>query len=320
MLKFVKLVLKFIVFSSLFYIVLVILWGGYSSKRFNLNYLLGAAVGANDFIFTRLKEVKTVRDVDILFLGSSHTLRGFDTRIFNQAGYKTFNMGSNTQTPIHTEFLLSRYLDSLNPKIVIFEICPYILSFDGVESALEFISNDNIGLDNIKLAFKHNNLKVFNTLIYAYYREIIQNDKSNYIEESKSDEDTYIDGGFVERKDMFYTHQSFDKKKWKFNKKEFKSLENIIDVLNERNVNIIFVQSPVTSDLYNSYLNNNDFDNEMNKYGKYYNFNNLLQLDDTLYFWDSNHLNQNGVKIFNDSLINILEDNEGISKFKKIEY
>lgn len=319
MVKFIQSLLKFMFFSSILYIVLIILWGEYSLKKFNLNYLIGANIGANDFIFTRLNEVKTIKDVDILFLGSSHTLRGFDPRIFKKFGYKTFNLGSNSQTPIHTEFILNRYLDSLNPKIVIFEVCPYIFSSDGIESALEFMSNDDIGLDNIKLSFKNNNLKVYNTLIYAIYREVIHDDKGNHLENRKMNRDTYIEGGFVERKDVFYNQQNFPNQRWVYNKKEFQSLQKIVDKLNERGVEIIFIQTPVTSDLYGSYLNNNDFDNEMKKYGKYYNFNKLMQLNDTLYFWDSNHLNQNGVIRFNEKLIKILEDKDEIDALKIVK-
>jgi hypothetical protein len=39
-------------------------------------------------MYSRLSEIKNYKDIDILFLGSSHTYRGFDTRIFLDSGYK----------------------------------------------------------------------------------------------------------------------------------------------------------------------------------------------------------------------------------------
>jgi hypothetical protein len=37
-----------------------------------------------------------------------------------------------------------------------------------------------------------------------------------------------------------------------------------------------------------------------------YDFNTIINLDDTLHFYDSNHLNQKGVEVFNHSLISEL--------------
>lgn len=44
----------------------------------------------------------------------------------------------------------------------------------------------------------------------------------------------------------------------------------------------------------------------MQKYGEYYDFNGLPELDDSLHFYDNVHLNQEGVEIFNKIVIEIL--------------
>ena len=46
----------------------------------------------------------------------------------------------------------------------------------------------------------------------------------------------------------------------------------------------------------------------MTKYSTYYNFNKIVTLNDSLHFYDSHHLNQNGVEIFNKRLIKILNE------------
>jgi hypothetical protein len=48
----------------------------------------------------------------------------------------------------------------------------------------------------------------------------------------------------------------------------------------------------------------------MRTYGVYYNFNELLELEDELHFYDEDHLNQSGVEIFSAKLIEILFENE----------
>ena len=302
MLKFIKTLLIFLIFTSIFYVVFIILWGDFAPIKKNLNYKIGPL----GHTFTRLKELKKSKDIDILILGSSHTYRGFDTRIFSEAGYKSFNMGSNSQTPIQTELLFNKYLDSLNPEMVIFEICPLVFSLDGIESSLEIISNRNIDLEIVKLAFHQNHLKIYNTLIYALYREILHDDKNNYEEARTKNNDTYVDGGFVEIKLFLYKHENFEKQRWNYNKDQFDSFQNIVNTLNKRSIELILVQAPVTSDLYNSYTNNPEFDNEMRKFGDYYNFNELIQLDDTIHFFDYHHLNKNGIKIFNKEVLEIV--------------
>lgn len=300
--KFIKSTAIFLSFSSVLYIVLIIIWGEFSPLKMNLNYNIG--IGGHTF--SRLNELKTTKNVDILFLGSSHTYRGFDTRIFKEAGYKSYILGSNGQTPFQTEFLLNKYLDSLNPKTVIFEVCPFVFSMDGIEASLVLISHDNINFETIKSVFKQNHLKLYNTLIYAIYREILYDDKNKYTEKRKGNTDTYINGGFVEKELIFYESENFEKQKWVFDKNQFKSIQNIVNELNKKKIKLILVQAPVTSDLYYSYENNIAFDNEIRKYGDYYNFNEILKLNDTLHFFDFHHLNEYGVEIFNESMLNIL--------------
>lgn len=89
----IKRLVLFSCFSLLFYIVLLCVWGDLMPGQLkkNLNYYPGGYGNLN----TRLKEAKTKGKVDILFLGSSHAYRGFDVRLFEQAGYSCFNLGSS---------------------------------------------------------------------------------------------------------------------------------------------------------------------------------------------------------------------------------
>ena len=90
-------------------------------------------------MLTRLNEVKNIKNIDILFLGSSHTYRGFDTRVFKKNGYNSFNLGSSSQSPIQTLTLTKRYLNQLNPKLIVYEVYPTTFTIDGIESSLDII-------------------------------------------------------------------------------------------------------------------------------------------------------------------------------------
>jgi len=198
--NFIKSILLFSAFLILFYPVLLFIWGEFAPSSFkpNLNYPLG--VGHQ---YSRLKEVKVINSVDILFLGSSLAYRGFDPRIFEANGITSFNLGSSNQTPIQTKVLLYRYLRQINPKLIIYEVEPEIFSIDGVESALDIMTNDKNDLISIKMAFGLNHIKVYNTLIYALLRDALGLN-SSFIEPIIQGEDKYISGGFVEKEIRFY--------------------------------------------------------------------------------------------------------------------
>ena len=309
--------LKFLAFTVIFYLLLLVFWSETlpTSYTKNINY----RIGSFGFTYTRLKEVKEVKNVDILFLGSSHTYRGFDTRIFKDAGYKTFNLGTSAQTPIQTEFLLTKFLDSLHPKIIIFEVSPIIFSLDGIESSLDIISNIDNDYKTIKFAIDQNHLKVYNTLLYSLYRELIFNEKSKHIENRTKGNDTYIDGGFVQKKLTFYKFTAVKKQQWTFNPKQIEAFKKIIAIIHKKKIKVILIQTPITKSLYNSYENIADFDYEIKKYDTYFNYNNILQLNDSLHFYNADHLNQNGVKIVDSTIIKMLKNEMQINKKLKNE-
>ncbi|WKL45038.1 hypothetical protein [Flavobacterium sp. ZE23DGlu08] len=299
--EFLKSLLSFSVFTLFFYVLMICILGDYFPDIFkkNLKYVIGGNT------FTRLQEVKDVKDVDILFLGSSHAYRGFDTRIFKNAGFTSFNLGSSSQTPIETEVLLKRYLDRLNPKLIVYEVYPQTFSIDGIESSLDIISNDINDINSIKMAIKLNNVKVYNTLVYSFYRDLF-NKNIIYKGSVLNDDDNYIPGGYVQKKLKYYKHIKHATNKWKTNEEQFSSFENILKIVKKSKIRMIFVQAPLTKSFYISYSNNDEFSKKMRTYGDYHNYNSMIELNDSLHFYDENHLNQKGVEIFNKILIESL--------------
>lgn len=300
--RFIKSIVVFIIFSAFIYLLMILLWGNFAPIKKNLRYELGA----DGHTFSRLRDLDTTRNVDLLFLGSSHTYRGFDNRIFRKAGYSSFNLGSNSQTPLQTLYLLENSLDQLNPKLIVFEICPYVFSLDGVESSIEIISNDSWRKNSMDLIFSQNHLKVYNTALYTAYRRLLYQDIEKLKEGVQKNNDTYIPGGFVEIKLFHYKKEHFSPTKWNARPKQMEAFEKILEMFDNRGIPFVLIQAPVTTDLYNSYKNNSEFDSVMQKYGDYYNFNERLELNDSLYFFDFHHLNKYGIEIFNKEVTKIV--------------
>ncbi|MBN1255352.1 MAG: hypothetical protein JXA50_08775 [Deltaproteobacteria bacterium] len=308
---FLKKTTLFIGFTVIFYSFCTILWGLYFSSALTKN--INHRIGSYGHMNSRIKDLKSHGNVDILFLGSSHAYRGFDPRIFKKNGINVFNLGSSSQTPIQTEILVNRYLELLSPKLVIYEVYPGTFSSDGIESAMDIIANDKNDIDIIKMALKFNHIKVYNTLLYDLFREAFSLD-SDFVEDAKKGDDTYIEGGFVEKKLAYYDEMnSHPARSWNLRQDQLNSFERILKRLRGKEVDVVLVQIPLTSSLYNSYLNNLEVDSYFSGLDNYYNFNELIELSDNQYFYDAHHLNQAGVEIFNRELLKILK-NDGILK------
>jgi hypothetical protein len=300
---FLKRLLLFFAFAITAYVLLLIFWGEVMPNIFkkNLNYSLGAY----GHMHTRLNEIEKHKAVDILFIGSSHAYRGFDTRIAKEYGYESFNLGSSAQTPVQTKLLLEKYLDKIKPATVIYEVYPYTFINDGVESSLDIIANGTIDGNTIKMAFELNHIKTYNSLVYGFYRHLLNRDK-NFKENTVIKEDTYIPGGFVERKIANNTDgisSVVDKKaEWVPKPYQLAAFEQIITLLKQKGIKLILIQAPVTKQEKEKYYNNKTIDDYFTGKATYYNFNYFLNLSDSVHFYNKDHLNQLGVIVFNKNL------------------
>jgi hypothetical protein len=301
---FVLNILLYIIFSIFGYILIVIVWSSLVpiGLRPNIPYI---NIGYGH-MYSRMQEVRITKDVDILFMGSSHAYRGFDIRLFSNIGYSSFNLGSSAQTPLQSEILFKRYLQNLNPKLIIFEVYPSPFTSDGVESSLELISKDKNDRETLKLIFKQNHLKLYNTMIYSGFLDLIG--KKTFDEPARVDMDLYVSGGFVERDITHFKPKQYVAKTWEVKPNQLAAFKRCLEMANESRSKVVLIQAPVASCLYSSFTNNQEFDEIMHGFGTYYNFNYLMNLDDSLHFYDAHHLNQNGVELFNAKVLEVLKN------------
>ena len=259
-------------------------------------------------MFNRIKEIQDYQNSDLLFLGSSHSYRSFDTRVFQKHGITSFNLGSSSQTPMQTEVLLKEYLDMINPKLIIYEICPKELESDGIESTTDLISNNHIGFDICWLALKTGNVRVINTLIYALFQEYFYHIRDSFSEDIVKGVDCYVSGGFVEKMEYTTFENDFNltPRNYMIRSCQLKSFEHCIEMIKNRNIPLLLVTAPVPRTTYESRLNQEEFNKIISSYGQYIDFNMILHLDDTC-FYDSNHLAQPGVVVFDECMIQVLD-------------
>lgn len=301
---FLKRTVLFGFFAFAFYLLAIVIWGFTASRFFpsNLNYRIGKAGHS----LTRFQEVKTQKDLDILFIGSSHAYRTFDTRMYAEIGLKTFNLGSSAQSPLQTEVILNRYLKQLNPKKIVFEVSPIIFDSDGIEAALDLISNDNLDEYIWKMVSNIHHIKAYNTTLFAWIKHKM-GDLKKVKEPNEYHGDRYVAGGFVERLDgKFKPSGHLHPLEIEFNPKQIEAFERCLNLIAEQGSQLILVYTPVTKAMANRYSNPQLFDQKMKQYGQFINLNGQIELIDSLHFYDDDHLNQKGVELINKYFIDYL--------------
>lgn len=272
-----------------------------------------SCIGCYGHLNTRIKEIPKYKNIDILILGSSHAYRGFDPRIFEKHGISVFNLGSSAQTPIQTNILLRQYLGQLNPKLVVMEVYSGALEMDGVESSLDLAANNKIDWNYLETLPYVKNLNTYNSTVYGAFRDFLGLNES-FTEDSIQGDDRYVKRGYVESKFIKNKIKNIKPSNWNLNETQMKFLLKNIHLLKEKNIPYVLVQTPITDFKYDSKLNNDEVEQILNGLGHFKNFQKDVNLNDTIDFYDPNHLNQKGVEKFNEFFIEYLKSNQLISK------
>lgn len=297
--RFFKNIFIFIPFALVLYCIGIFVFGQFMPSYLKPN--LKSTRNKGGYTLTRLQEVKTVSDLDILFVGSSHAYHGFDTRIFEEAGYTAFNLGTSAQTPLQTKFLLERYLDKVNPKEIIFQVSPFIFALDGVESTVDILSNDSVDLASVKLSLTLNDINVYNALVFSVFEDLTKA-KTSFSEKPVIDKKRYISGGYVESTSLSYKGNQVIVTDFDFKNIQLEAFTDMVKLVKHRGIKYHLVYVPITRSLYEAVLRQSDFESIMARYGGYDDYNKMMSLDSTN-FYDRHHLNKKGVHVFNQKLI-----------------
>jgi len=299
-----------IFFVSLF--ALTALWGEYAPEYFedNLNYELGSC----SFLYNRVREAETTKGVDVLVLGASQAYRGFDPRIFKEKNISIFNLGSSNQSQIQTEVMVNRFLKQLKPKIVIIVVNHESFSMDGNEAAFDFLCHGQIEYNTIGMVFRLNSIRTYFTFIYSVYRKLFNRDK-DFVHPTKCKYDKYINGGYVEKEyHPFWGTNLNNRIKWKARSYQKRAFERSLRKINETGAKIFIVQAPHEKKLYDKISYKDEYNNYYKSLNcEYYSYNELVDYSRD-YFYDSFHLNQQGVDTFNHDLISRLQLKQLLNK------
>jgi hypothetical protein len=261
-----------------------------------------------------LRITPAIRGFD--FLGSSHCYRSFNPKIFDDVlKTTTFNMGSSSQTPITSYFVLKEILKTQKPKYVVMEI--YWRTFASDEQFtnatynLEYMRDRRNKIEFLRHGYQPRDL--INFLFPSFrYRNNVQDALRSLMGKTVASEpgDIYDGKGFVANptiisKDNLVKNNHF--KDYVFDPKELKArnleyLKKIIRLCKSENIQLVFVTSPLPPSSLNGIQNYSDiydyFLNIAHDEGISYLDYNVLAEHDMFFdadFKDDNHLNVSGV-------------------------
>jgi hypothetical protein len=283
-----------------------------------MSYLFdGLVSGGFGHTLARFQEIDNYHDIDILFLGSSHVYRSFDPRIFKQAGFKIFNMGTTSQTPLNSYHLFKRYEPFLKPKVLVYECYFGIFeSDDGLESLRDLVFNLPLSRNLLYMAWEGRSLRAITWILSEFFGRMTV--PWNKKKQMPVEGDAYVSGGYVENNTVYLNQKISEARVVKWSKRQFEYLERILSECKIHGIKAIVIVQPVPKNHLASIKNYDDFSGKLeviaSSHGAdYYDFTKLIALDDGQDYMDEHHLNAQGVKKFNHYFLQL-------PLFKRVHY
>jgi dihydroxyacetone kinase DhaKLM complex PTS-EIIA-like component DhaM len=273
----------------------------------------GLRPGARGHSLARFREVEHYGNVDILLAGSSHAMRGFDTRCFAKAGLRAFNLGSTSQSPLNSYYLFERYWTSLNPRFVIYDVFPRIFRADGVESFFDIAANTALSTETVAMAFATRNMATVNALVSLEWERL-----AHPLDQARQRfrDETYVSGGYVEQSSSRAPNVAIKPHEWEVSGRQEEYFRRLLRFVQARDAQIILVSLPISSELREKVTNFDDIMARIHKLAEaedvvFIDLNSAVSLDSSQHFLDDDHLNAEGVRLTNGVLLGILEQRFG---------
>lgn len=278
--------------------------------------------GEFGFTVERFRDIEKYSNIDVLFLGSSHSYRTFDTRIYSAHGITSFNMGTTGQTPLNGYYLLREYFDRLNPRLVVLELYFNVMDRDGLESLYDLSINIPFSYNLLQMAIQIQNPHGINEVVGKWLATATGTE--NHIIQTQMEGEAYIPGGFVEFTERT-TYSEADKKPVKPRDVipldyQLENIEEIIGFVKSKNAHIVLITQTIPPRLLKSVKNYEDVHQAFSEIAEkhrvpYWDFNILMPLP-VPYFQDRDHLSREGVKLFNQVFMDTLAQ-RGLMQFSK---
>ena len=241
---------------------------------------------------------------DAIVLGSSHAYRGYDPRIFEQAGVSLFNAGTSAQNAKGSLVLYNEYLKDRG-DIFILDVYDPVFELEGTESNMRLIQN--VSTHEAALDLVQQEWKMYTVNALAVRLASLQ-------PRDEAPNADYVKNGFCEKKGILYALEPLNDSVFDANEEMFEAFEALVKQMQADGKRVVLCSHPLPAsaglhNYHDKFLER--FTPLIQRYG-------LTYIDLTYYtegfgineFADLSHLNQQGVELYNRLLLNTPSFNE----------
>lgn len=249
--------------------------------------------------YRNFQEFDPNQKYDIIFLGSSRAYKGYNPELFE--GMNTWNLGTSNQNIEGSYIILKHYLDSSNCKRLLLDLWFESFMGDGKESTSNLISNLNDDQAALDMALRQKEVaSINNWLIRAFSKSY-----SSFYEEKNYKSKGFVTDTLEFSEDGIVGFNGRIAHYFKPDRKYRNILKDIVALAKERGIEISFCISPTSlsyekfiHEQFLSYINRIVEDNGI----ELWDCSQVIE-DKRRFFMDDAHLNEEGVKIFNQHVI-----------------
>ncbi len=246
---------------------------------------------------------------DAVILGASRAERSYDPQFFANHGMEIFNFGTSAQSIQNSRILVDHILaGSCSTREIWLDVYPALFKDDALESSADLIQNIGFVEVPFEIAQENKDFRMINLLLKRYFCENGEVPLANasYKRNGYVSVDQTLSIELKNKLKNFHPYVSSD---FQVGEKSLKAFESILKICAAHHVKFRAIVSPVSA--FGSQLEMNRMLDSilpiMEKYNStLINLSNTQGIETSLHFYDEKHLNTNGVKLFNQSLLKCL--------------
>jgi hypothetical protein len=251
----------------------------------------------------KFRQFDSKEKYDIMVLGSSHALNGYDPEVFKEKNYRMFNFGSSNQNTICTYNIAKNYIHKGNCKLVIIDVFDRIFAKEYLESVSDFIQNIDKDKAAFDIAVQSGHPATINMLTLRLFNKLTP--------PLNRDTAGHVNGAFIFKRFYNPKERKKQEKGWTYNPQQraFEYLEKTITLLQDQNIPVVLVQHP---SIPNTLPSHPAFARDIQKMAvrlriPYLDYTEAPGFGGIQNFADRTHLNHIGVRKYNNLLIEELE-------------
>ena len=252
------------------------------------------------------QELQMMRDLtsnqikyDVIVLGSSHAYRGYDPRIFEQAGVSMFNAGTSAQNAKGSLVLYNEYLRD-RADVFILDVYDPVFELEGTESNMRLIQN--VATNAAAFALVKQEVKMYTRNALA-----VRLASMNVKDEAPNTD--YIKNGFCEKKGILFAVEPLNDSFFDANEEMFVAFERMIKQMQSDGKRIVLCSHPLPQ----SHGLRNYHEKFLSRFSPLIQRLGVPYIDLTYYtegfgvneFADLSHLKQQGVELYNALLLEV---------------